>query len=92
MLVGQAFNASAYNQRLNALSAVRDNPKAKSFIKDQAELLEKPSADLFGRVVRDHLKETAKVKKDSLVRKYYKKATFFNRNIPQLKKTIKEEI
>ena len=92
MLVGQAFNAIAYNQRLNALSAVRDNPKAKSIIKDQAELLEKPSADLFGRVVRDYLKETAKVKKDSLVRKYYKMATFFNRNIPQLKKTIKEEI
>ena len=29
---------------------------------------------------------------DSLVRKYNKKATFFNKNIPQLKKHSKEEI
>ena len=29
---------------------------------------------------------------DSLVRKYNEKATFFNKNIPQLKKHIKEEI
>ena len=30
----------------------------------QAELLEKPSVDLFGHVFRDHVKETAKVKKE----------------------------
>ena len=29
---------------------------------------------------------------DSLVRKYNKKTTFFNKNIPQLKKHSKEEI
>ena len=29
---------------------------------------------------------------DSLVRKYNKKATFFNKNVPQLKKHSKEEI
>ena len=64
MLVGQAFNVVTYNQRLNVLSAVQDKQKAKNIIKDQAELLEKPSGDLFGRVFRDHLKETAKVKKE----------------------------
>ena len=102
--------------------------------------------DLFGRVFRDHVKETAKFKKEckeiycrerpdqnkwpfnkgpsfpkknraqcatftkklgyqrqsvgyqgyktegSLVRKYKKKATFFNKIIPQLKKHSKEEI
>ena len=144
MLVGQAFNAFnviTYTRRLNVLSAVQDKQKAKNIIKDQAELSEKPSLDLFGRVFRDHVKETAKFKKEckeiycrerpdqnkrpfskgpsfskqdmgdsqllqkslitngkvvavkgikteaSLVRKYNKKATFFNKNIPQLKKT-----
>ena len=64
MLVGQAFNVVTYNRRLNVLSAVQDKQKAKNIIKDQAELLEKPSADLFGRVFRDHVKETAKVNKE----------------------------
>ena len=64
MLVGQAFNVVTYNQRLNVLSAVQNKQKAKNIIKDQAELLEKPSVDLFGRVFRDHVKETAKVKKE----------------------------
>ena len=64
MLVGQAFNVVTYNRRLNVLSAVQDKQKAKNIIKDQAELLEKPSVDLFGRVFRDHVKETAKVKKE----------------------------
>ena len=36
------------NRRLNVLSAVQDRQKAKSIIKDQTELLEKPSVDLFG--------------------------------------------
>ena len=137
MLVGQAFNAVTYNRRLNVLSAVQDKQKAKNIIKDQAELLEKPSVDLFGRVFRDHVKETAKVKKECKeiyrrerpdqnkraphfqnkmggdwqhlqkclitnvkmvavkgiktegfrVIKYNKKATFFNKNFRQLKKT-----
>ena len=63
MLVGQAFNVFTSNRRLNALSAVQDKQKAKNIIKDQAELLEKPSVDVLGRVFRDHVKETAKVKK-----------------------------
>ena len=63
MLVGQAFNVITYNRRLNVLSAVQDKQKAKNIIKDCAELLEKPSVDLFGRIFRDHVKETAKVKK-----------------------------
>ena len=33
-------------------------------MKDHADLLEKPSIDMFGRVFRDHVKETAKVKKE----------------------------
>ena len=64
MLVGQAFNVVTYNRRLNVLSAVQDKQKAKNIIKDQAELLEKPSVDLFGSVFRDHVKETSKVKKE----------------------------
>ena len=46
------------------LSAVQDKQRVKNIIKDQAELLEKPSVDLFGRVFRDYVKETAKVKKE----------------------------
>ena len=38
--------------------------KAKNIIKDQAERLEKPCVDLFGRVFRYHVKETTKVKKE----------------------------
>ena len=53
-----------YNRRLNVLSALQDKQKAKNIIKYLAELLEKPSVDLFGRVFRDHVKETAKVKKE----------------------------
>ena len=49
---------------MNVLSAVQDKQKVKIFIKDQNELLEKSSVDLFGRVFRDHVKETAKVKKE----------------------------
>ena len=64
MLVGQAINVITFNRRLNVLSAVHHMQKAKNIIKDQAELLEKPSVDLFGRVFRDHMKETAKVKKE----------------------------
>ena len=64
MLVGQAFNGITYNQRLNVLSALQDKQKAKNIMKDQAELLEKPSVDLFGGVFRDNMKETAKVKKE----------------------------
>ena len=123
----------------------KDKQKAKNIIKDQAELLEKPSVDLFGHVFRDHVKETAKVKneckeiyavsvqnkingtlvksshfqnkmggfatftrkfdyqrqsggsqgykkEDYLVRKYNKKATLFNKNIPELKTHSKKEI
>ena len=141
MLVGPTFDVVPYNRRLNVLSAIQDKQKAKNIIKDQAELLEKPSVDLFGRVFRDHVKETAKVKKeckeiyrrerpdqnkrpfnkdpsfskqdgqfatfavgngkvvavkgikteDSLVKKYNKKATFFNKNIPQLKNTARKK-
>ena len=64
MLVGQAFNVITYNRRLNVLSAVQDKQKAKNIIKDQAELSEKPSVDVFGRVLRDHVKEPVKVKKE----------------------------
>ena len=64
MLVSQAFNVVTYNRRLNVLYAVQDKQKAKNIIKDQAELLEKPSVDLFGSVFRDHVKETSKVKKE----------------------------
>ena len=64
ILVGQAFNVVTYNWRLKVLSAVQDKQKAKNIIKDQAERLEKPSVDLFGRVLRDHVKETAKVKRE----------------------------
>ena len=64
MLVGQAFNVVTYNRRLNVLSAVQNKQKAKNIIKDQAELLEKPSVDLFGRVFRNHMKKAAKVKKE----------------------------
>ena len=53
-----------YNQRPNVLSALQDKQKAKNVIKDQADLLEKPSIDMFVRVFRDHVKETAKVKKE----------------------------
>ena len=48
---------------LNVLSTVQDKQNAKIIIKDQAELLEKPSVDLFDRVFRDHVKKTGKVKK-----------------------------
>ena len=125
---------------MNVLSTVKDKQKAKNIINHQNELLEKSRVDLFGRVFRDHVKESAKVKKeckeiyhrerpeqskrpfnkgpslskqdggdlqhlrkslitngkvvavkcikseDPLVRKYNKRATFFNSNIPQLKK------
>ena len=64
MLVGQAFNVITHIRSLNVVSAVQDKQKAKSIVKDQAELLEKPSEDLFGRVFRDHVKETAKIKKE----------------------------
>ena len=64
MLVGQTFDVVPYNRRLNVLSAIQDKQKAKNIIKDQAELLAKPSVDLFGPVFRDHVKETAKVKKE----------------------------
>ena len=37
--------------------------KQKNIIKDKAELLKKPSVDLFRRVFRDHVKETAKIYK-----------------------------
>ena len=53
-----------YNQRPNVLSALQDKQKAKNVIKDQADLLEKLSIDMFGRVFRDYVKETAKVKKE----------------------------
>ena len=45
-------------------SAAQDKQKAKNIIKDQAELFKKPSVELLGRVFRDYLKETAKVKKE----------------------------
>ena len=64
MLDRQAFNMDTYNRRLNILSAVQDKQKAKNVIKHQAEYSEKPSVDLFGRVLRDHVKETAKVKRE----------------------------
>ena len=48
---------------MNILSAVQDKQKTKNIIKDQAEPLQKPSVGLFGCVFRDHVKETAKVKK-----------------------------
>lgn len=34
------------------------------FIKGQGELLEKPTADLFDRLSRDHVKETAEVNRE----------------------------
>ena len=46
MVIDQAFNVITYNRRLNVLSAVNDKRKAKNIIKDQAELLAKPSVDL----------------------------------------------
>lgn len=46
MVIDQAFNVINYNRRLNVLSAVNDKQKAKNIIKDQAELLAKPSVDL----------------------------------------------
>ena len=49
---------------MNVLSTVKDKQKAKNIINDQNELLEKSSVDLFGRVFRDHVKESAKVKKE----------------------------
>lgn len=54
-----------YNKKFNVLSAAQEKQEAKNIIKDQAELLEKPSADLFGQVFIDHVKERAKVKKES---------------------------
>ena len=64
LLVGQTFDVVPYNRRLNVLSTIQDKQKAKNIIKNQAELLEKPNVDLFGPVFRDHVKETAKVKKE----------------------------
>ena len=61
MLVDEAFNIITYNRRLNVFSAVQDKQKAKHIIKDQAELLETTSVDLFGRVFRDHVKETEEI-------------------------------
>ena len=63
MLVGQAFNVITYNLRLDVLSAAQDMQKAKN-IKDQSELLEKGSVDLFGRIFKDHVEHAAKVKKE----------------------------
>ena len=54
-----------YNKKFNVLSAAQEKQEAKNIIKDQAELLEKPSADLFGQVFIDQVKERAKVKKES---------------------------
>ena len=65
MLVGQAFNVVTYNRRLNVLSAVQDKQKPKNIIKDQTELLEKSSVDLFRRVFRDHVKETARLRESA---------------------------
>ena len=101
---------------------IKRSHKAKNVMKDHAELLEKPTGDLFksakkfttvsveiktnGPLVRAPLfqnkmgrwRRIAKFTKssitngkvsvkadDSLVRKYNKKVTFFNRNIPKLK-------
>ena len=63
MLMGQALSVITYNIRLNVLSTVQKKQKAKK-IKDQVELLQKPSANIFNRVFRGHVKETVKVKKE----------------------------
>ena len=65
MLIGQAFNVVTFNRRMNVPFAVQDKQRVKNIIKEQAELLEKPSVDLFGRIFRDNVKETTKVKKES---------------------------
>ena len=61
MLVGEAFNIITYNRRLNVFSAVQEKQKAKHIIKDEAELLETTSVDLFGRAFRDQVKETQEI-------------------------------
>ena len=66
MLSGQASNAIAYNRRLNALTAIgTENLKAKNVLKEQAKLFENPSNELFGKPFRNHMKDTAKAKKES---------------------------
>lgn len=61
MLLDQSFNAVSYQRRVLALSAIMaDSKKAKQTIHDQAS-----GQDLFGNQIREHVIDTAKVKKDS---------------------------
>lgn len=66
MLIGQASNSVSYNRRKNVLTAVgQENLKAKTVLKHQSKLLEKPSTGLFGKAFRENIKDTVKAKKES---------------------------
>lgn len=67
LLLGQAFNAVTYQRRCNVLSVLmNDHKKTKSTIKEHAQLFEATdNEELFGKKFRKHVKDTAKVKKES---------------------------
>lgn len=64
ILVGQALNIITYNRRLNVLCRKQEKKRRKMFIKGHGKLLEKPTADLFDRLSRDHVKEIAEVNRE----------------------------
>ena len=64
ILVGQALNIIIYNRRLNVLYRKQEKKRRKMFIKGHGKLLEKPTADLFDRLSRDHVKEIAEVNRE----------------------------
>ena len=75
LLVGQSFNAVTYQRRCNVLSVLmKDHRKTKSTIKEQAKLFEVSDNELFGKKIRKHVVDTAKVKKES--KEVYRKQGF----------------
>ena len=66
LLVGQAFQATAYHRRFNALNSVmKDQRKVKETLREKSDLLKSEHKFLFGEKFQHHIAETAKAKQKS---------------------------
>ena len=66
LLLGQAFQASTYHRRFNALSAmVKDNRKIKDILKEKGDLLQTEHKKLFGEKFQTYITDTVKLRQKS---------------------------
>ena len=61
--LGQASNSTLYSQRLQILKTLIKDQKAKSILKEKADLLQITNQNLFGKKFQSHVVETERSKK-----------------------------